>query len=52
MCITIDVSLFYFYLAIPVGSILMMIFLLPHIKKNITGNSEKNESEEEGQEQP
>jgi TRAP-type C4-dicarboxylate transport system permease small subunit len=31
MCITIDISLFYFYLAIPVGSILMIIFLLPAI---------------------
>ena len=29
MCITINLSLFYFYLAIPVGSILMIIFLLP-----------------------
>ena len=33
MCITIDISLFYFYLAIPVGSILMIIFLLPSIRK-------------------
>ncbi len=33
MCITIDISLFYFYLAIPTGSILMIIFLLPYIKK-------------------
>ena len=32
MCITIDISLFYFYLAIPVGSILMIIFLLPALK--------------------
>ena len=32
MCITIDISLFYFYLAIPVGSILMIIFLLPTFK--------------------
>lgn len=31
MCITINLSLFYFYLAIPVGSILMIIFLLPTI---------------------
>jgi C4-dicarboxylate transporter DctQ subunit len=44
MCITIDISLFYFYLAIPVGSILMIIFLLPSIqnafsKKNQTTDS-------------
>ena len=32
MCITINISLFYFYLAIPVGSILMIIFLLPILK--------------------
>jgi C4-dicarboxylate transporter DctQ subunit len=32
MCITIDISLFYFYLAIPVGSILMILFLLPALK--------------------
>ena len=31
MCITINLSLFYFYLAIPVGSILMIIFLLPTV---------------------
>ncbi|MBW1996178.1 MAG: TRAP transporter small permease [Deltaproteobacteria bacterium] len=32
MFITIDVSMFYFYLAIPVGSVLMIFFLLPHIR--------------------
>ena len=37
MCITIDISLFYFYLAIPTGSILMIIFLLPYIKKTFSG---------------
>ncbi len=36
MCITIDISLFYFYLAIPTGSILMIIFLLPYIKKTFS----------------
>jgi C4-dicarboxylate transporter DctQ subunit len=36
MCITIDISLFYFYLAIPTGSILMIIFLLPYIKKSFS----------------
>jgi TRAP-type C4-dicarboxylate transport system permease small subunit len=51
MCITIDVSLFYFYLAIPVGSILMMIFLLPHIKKSVSGRPEGNRPGEEGRDQ-
>lgn len=32
MCTTIDVSLFYFYLAIPVGAVLMIVYLLPAIK--------------------
>jgi TRAP-type C4-dicarboxylate transport system permease small subunit len=36
MCITIDISLFYFYMAIPVGSVLMMIFLLPAIKNTFS----------------
>jgi C4-dicarboxylate transporter DctQ subunit len=39
MCITIDISLFYFYLAIPVGSILMIIFLLPIIRQTLAGKS-------------
>ena len=39
MCITIDVSLFYFYLAIPVGSILMIVFLMPAIRKTLAGNN-------------
>jgi len=39
MCITIDISLFYFYLAIPVGSILMIIFLLPVIRQTMAGKS-------------
>ena len=39
MCITIDISLFYFYLAIPVGSILMIIFLLPIIRQTLIGKS-------------
>ena len=39
MCITIDISLFYFYLAIPVGSILMIIFLLPVIRQTLAGKS-------------
>jgi len=39
MCITIDVSLFYFYLAIPVGAVLMIIFMLPIFKKTFTGKA-------------
>lgn len=35
MCITIDLSLFYFYLAIPVGSILMIVYLLPVIRATL-----------------
>ncbi|MBW2440354.1 MAG: TRAP transporter small permease [Deltaproteobacteria bacterium] len=47
MCITIDLSLFYFYLAIPVGSILMIIFLLPTFKdiwkEKISATDDKGE---------
>ena len=39
MCITIDISLFYFYLAIPVGSVFMIIFLIPIIKESLFGKS-------------
>jgi C4-dicarboxylate transporter DctQ subunit len=42
MCITINVSLFYFYLAIPVGSILMILFLLPAVKKIVISKPEKS----------
>lgn len=35
MCITIDLSLFYFYLAIPVGAILMIVYLLPVIRATL-----------------
>lgn len=35
MCITIDVSLFYFYLAIPVGCVLMIVYLLPVIRTTL-----------------
>ncbi len=47
MCITMDISMFYFYLAIPVGSVLMIIFLLPQIRDEIAGKSREGESEEE-----
>lgn len=36
MCITMDISLFYFYLAIPVGAVLMIVYLLPAIKTALT----------------
>ncbi len=37
MCITVNISVFYFYLAIPVGSILMIIYLIPAIKEILIG---------------
>ncbi len=46
MCITIDISLFYFYLAIPVGSILMIIFLLPVIGQALVGKSQTGNKRE------
>ena len=46
MCITIDISLFYFYLAIPVGSILMIIFLLPVIGQALVGKSQAGNKRE------
>ena len=47
MCITIDTKMFYFYLAIPVGSILMIIFILPRIRDAISRRPEKYEPTEE-----
>ena len=47
MCITIDISLFYFYLAIPVGSILMIIFMLPRIRDAIVERPEEDKPAEE-----
>jgi TRAP-type C4-dicarboxylate transport system permease small subunit len=44
MCITIDISLFYFYLAIPVGSILMIIFLLPSIRNTFSKKKPSTDS--------
>jgi TRAP-type C4-dicarboxylate transport system permease small subunit len=46
MCITINISLFYFYLAIPVGSILMIIFLLPTFKDILTDKSSTTQTGE------
>lgn len=48
MCITMDTNMFYFYLAIPVGSILMIIFILPRIRDSISRRPEKYEPREEG----
>ena len=44
MCITIDVSMFYFYLAIPVGAVLMIVFLLPVIKTTLAEKFVANDS--------
>ncbi len=41
MCVTIDISMFWFYLAIPVGCIVMIIFQLPVIKNAICGKLNK-----------
>lgn len=48
MCITMDISLFYFYLAIPTGSVLMIIFLIPHFIEIFYGNVPENNSKKEG----
>lgn len=40
MCTTFDLSLFYFYLAIPAGCLLMMIYLLPVIRETLTKKPE------------
>lgn len=43
LCTTIDVSLFYFYLAIPVGAILMIVYLLPAIRETFAKKFAANE---------
>ena len=43
MCITIDISMFYFYLAIPVGAVLMIVYLLPAIKTTLAEKIAANE---------
>ena len=48
MCITINISVFYFYLAIPVGSILMIVYLVPAMKETIH-EIKYNTSEEKGE---
>jgi TRAP-type C4-dicarboxylate transport system permease small subunit len=39
MCITFDVSIFYFYLAIPIGCVLMALFMVPKIRDVLTGRA-------------
>lgn len=38
--VTFDVPLFYFYLAIPVGSLLMMIFILPRLWQGLRSGAD------------
>ncbi len=52
MCITMNISLFYFYLAIPIGSVLMIIFLLPYIVEVFRGKVSEDNSNKEGQNLP
>jgi TRAP-type C4-dicarboxylate transport system permease small subunit len=37
MCITFDVSMFYFYLSIPLGCVLMILFLVPKFRDVLGG---------------
>ena len=39
ICITFDVPIFYFYLAIPVGCVLMALFLIPKIREVLAGKA-------------
>jgi len=39
MCITFDVSIFYFYLAIPIGCVLMALFMVPKIREVLAGKA-------------
>ena len=39
MCITFDVPMFYFYLAIPIGCVLMALFMVPKIRDIIAGRA-------------
>jgi TRAP-type C4-dicarboxylate transport system permease small subunit len=39
MCITFDVSIFYFYLAIPIGCVLMALFMVPKIRDVLAGRA-------------
>lgn len=52
MSITMDISLFYFYLAIPVGSVLMIIFLLPYFAEVFSEKVSADNSNKEGKNKP
>ncbi len=39
MCITFDVSIFYFYLAIPIGCVLMALYTVPKIRDILAGRA-------------
>lgn len=46
---TINIPVFFFYLAIPLGSLLMIVFLIPHIKSAFqNGQPVKEQSSEQG----
>lgn len=47
MCTTIDISLFYFYLAIPAGCLLMVVYLLPVIRATLAEKTEAEGNPEE-----
>ena len=47
MCITFDVPMFYFYLAIPVGCVLMALFLVPKIREVLAGKAVESMNFEE-----
>lgn len=39
MCITFDIAIFYFYLAIPIGCVLMVLFMFPKIREVLAGKA-------------
>ncbi len=39
MCITFDVPIFYFYLAIPIGCVLMILYMVPKIREVLAGKA-------------
>lgn len=47
--ITFDALMFYFYLAIPVGAVLMILYMIPRVRDVLAGNMmEKEELADEG----
>jgi TRAP-type C4-dicarboxylate transport system permease small subunit len=46
---TLGISIFWFYLALPVGAILMILYLLPAVWENLKGISGKTKLEAEGE---